>query len=174
MSRRNKRATITAETEEHFIRMTEWLAMESEAEIERMAERRKARDSAQAEKSGETLLDLVIEESDSGLGGRHLLTLVKRNREQRMPWHRLRVGSPVVMSTYPNEDGDSYQGVVSAKKNNSIQVALSRYPEGKTVPSRSFCRRSDSPPPLGRHQHGERIERPTRSFARHCHGRIRA
>ena len=131
MSRRNKRATITAETEEHFIRMTEWLAMESEAELERMAERRKARDSAQAEKSGETLLDLVIEDSDSGLGGRHLLTLVKRNREQRMPWHRLRVGSPVVMSTYPNEDGDSYQGVVSAKKNNSIQVALSRYPEGR-------------------------------------------
>ena len=105
--------------------------MESDAEVERMAERRKARDSARAEKSGETLLDLVIEDSDSGLGGRHLLTLVKRNREQRMPWHRLRVGSPVVLTTYPDEDGNSHQGVVSAKKNNSIQVALTRYPEGK-------------------------------------------
>ena len=104
--------------------------MESEAEIERMAERRKARDSSRAEKSGETLLDLVIEDSNSGLGGRHLLTLVKRNREQRMPWHRLRVGSPVVLTTFPDEDENSLQGVVSAKKNNSIQVAFTRYPEG--------------------------------------------
>ena len=104
--------------------------MESEAEIERMAERRKARDSSRAEKSGETLLDLVIEDSNSGLGGRHLLTLVKRNREQRMPWHRFRVGSPVVLTTFPDEDENSLQGVVSAKKNNSIQVAFTRYPEG--------------------------------------------
>ena len=104
--------------------------MESDAEVERMAERRKARDSAKAEKSGETLLDLVIEDNRNGLGGRHLLTMIKRNREQSMPWHRLRVGSPVVLTTFPDDDGTSYQGVVSAKKNNSIQIALSRYPDG--------------------------------------------
>ena len=104
--------------------------MESDAEVERMAERRKARDSAKAEKSGETLLDLVIEDNRNGLGGRHLLTMLKRNREQPMPWHRLRVGSPVVLTTFPDDDGTSYQGVVSAKKNNSIQIALSRYPDG--------------------------------------------
>ena len=104
--------------------------MESDAEVERMAERRKARDSARAEKSGETLLDLVIEDNRNGLGGRHLLTMIKRNREQSMPWHRLRVGSPVVLTTFPDDDGTSYQGVVSAKKNNSIQIALSRYPDG--------------------------------------------
>ena len=61
--------------------------MESDAEVERMAERRKTRDSAKAEKSGETLLDLVIEDNRNGLGGRHLLTMIKRNREQPMPWH---------------------------------------------------------------------------------------
>lgn len=104
--------------------------MESDAEVERMAERRKARDSAKAEKSGETLLDLVIEDNRNGLGGRHLLTMIKRNREQPMPWHRLRVGSPVILTTFPDDDGTSYQGVVSAKKNNSIQIALSRYPDG--------------------------------------------
>ena len=104
--------------------------MESDAEVERMAERRKARDSAKAEKSGETLLDLVIEDNRNGLGGRHLLTMIKRNREQSMPWHRLRVGSPVILTTFPDDDGTSYQGVVSAKKNNSIQIALSRYPDG--------------------------------------------
>ena len=104
--------------------------MESDAEVERMAERRKTRDSAKAEKSGETLLDLVIEDNRNGLGGRHLLTMIKRNREQSMPWHRLRVGSPVILTTFPDDDGTSYQGVVSAKKNNSIQIALSRYPDG--------------------------------------------
>lgn len=130
MSARRKRSGTTPESDEHFVRLATWLGMESEAELERMAERRKTRDSAKAEKSGETILDLVIEEDRPGLGGRHLITFVKRNRDQPLPWHRLRVGSPVVLSEYPESGEDSYQGVVSRTQRNQLQVAFSKFPEG--------------------------------------------
>lgn len=130
MRSRSNATGTTPESDEHFVRMVEWLAMESTAEVARMAERRKTRDSSKAEKSGETLLDMVIEDDHPGLGGRHLLTMVKRDRRSQLPWTRLRVGSPVVVSTFPDDDGTSYQGVVSRSKVDSIQIALPRYPEG--------------------------------------------
>ncbi len=59
MSSRSRRSGATPGSDEHFVRMVEWLGMESTAEVARMAERRKTRDSAKAEKFGETLLDMV-------------------------------------------------------------------------------------------------------------------
>lgn len=103
--------------------------MESDAETERLAERRKQSNTANAEKSGETLLDLVITNHEPGLGGRTQLTLVKRNRSLRLPWNRLRVGSPVVL-TSGNGDGDSVHGVVSARRNDLIEVSVDVWPEG--------------------------------------------
>jgi len=47
-----------------------------------------------------------------------------------MPWHRLRVGSPVVVSRYRDDDGESEQGVVSKRTQDSLEVALNRWPEG--------------------------------------------
>ncbi len=77
----------------HFARMHQWLAMEGEAERERMALRRKTQSTAAAERSGETLLDLVIRSQTTGLGGRYLLTLAKRRSPDQLPWHRFKVGS---------------------------------------------------------------------------------
>lgn len=111
--------------------MTQWLELESKAELARMEQRRKTRDSKKAEQSGETLLDLVVDDDRPGLGGRHLVTLVKRNRDLALPWNRLRVGSPVVVSTFPEDDGDSRQGVVSRSKMHSIQVALQHGLDGE-------------------------------------------
>jgi superfamily I DNA and/or RNA helicase len=48
-----------------------------------------------------------------------------------MPWHRLKVGSPVVVSDFGDSGGESYTGVVSGRKNDSIEVALDRWPDGK-------------------------------------------
>lgn len=102
--------------------------MESTAEIERMEERRKIQNTADAEKSGETILDLVVTDHVHGLGGHQLVTFMRRNETLGMPWHRLRVGSPVLVSPY-RADGESETGVVSRKKYDSIQVALNRWPE---------------------------------------------
>jgi ATP-dependent RNA/DNA helicase IGHMBP2 len=106
-----------------------WLEMESEAEKQQIDERRERRSKADAENSGETLLDLAITHHESGLGGRTLLTLVKRNRTLRLPWNRLRVGSPVVLSS-EDSDGESRQGVVSARRRDSIEVSVDDWPEG--------------------------------------------
>jgi len=114
--------------ETHFQRLARWLAMESQAETARVAERRKQAAAGAAEQSGETLLDLVIVDSEPGLGGRIHLKLVKRNRQVVMPWNRLRVGSPVVLSPY--DGGDPTQGVVSGRNTTSIEVAVDEWPEG--------------------------------------------
>jgi superfamily I DNA and/or RNA helicase len=123
-----RRRTVTA-YDNHFQRLTNWLDMESEAERKQIDERRQGRTKADAEKSGETLLDLAITEQKPDLGGRTLLTLVKRNRTLRLPWNRLRVGVPVVLSP-EDVSGDSRQGVVSARRRDSIEVSVEQTPDG--------------------------------------------
>ncbi len=63
--------------DDHFQRLMNWLKLESEAETKQIDERRRRRTKADAEKSGETLQDLVITSHEPGLGGRTLLTLVR-------------------------------------------------------------------------------------------------
>jgi ATP-dependent RNA/DNA helicase IGHMBP2 len=119
--------------DEHFQRLADWIDLESVAEAERLNERRQRQKGPDAEKSGETLLDLVVTDEDAGLGGRYLITLVKRNRTLQLPWNRLRVGSPVVLT--PNDDlsGDSCQGVVTSISRKSIQVAVNDYPDAERL-----------------------------------------
>ena len=104
--------------------------MESVAEAKILAQRRLTRTRQTAEWNGETILDLAIEDHTTGLGGRHLLTFVKRNRTLNLPWNRLRVGSPVVVSSADDEDESPQNGVVSARSNRSIQVAIDNWISG--------------------------------------------
>ncbi len=83
-----------------------------------------------AERSGETLLDLVVSDHDTGLGGRYLLTFRKRTHGKPLPWCRLRVGSPVIISDDEAEVAGT-QGVVSARDPSSIQVAVVEWPDGE-------------------------------------------
>ncbi len=83
-----------------------------------------------AEQGGETLLDLAIEDHRTGLGGRHLFTFVKRNRTLNLPWNRLRIGSPVVVTPLEQADESPQSGVVSARSVKSIQVALDHWISG--------------------------------------------
>jgi superfamily I DNA and/or RNA helicase len=130
MSARRRNKSTPADQEKHFVDMAEWIAMESKAEIARMEERRRVQDTADAEKSGETLLDLVIADHVHGLGGHKLVTFKRRNETIRMPWHRLRVGAPVVVSPFQSS-GKSETGVVSKKRRDSLEVALNRWPDAE-------------------------------------------
>jgi superfamily I DNA and/or RNA helicase len=103
--------------------------MESEAERKRMTERRRTRSSAHAESSGETLIDMVIQDHRAGLGGRFIVLFVKRNRTQSLPWNRMRVGSPIVVSTDGDEQ-ESVYGIVCGRNVQSIEVALDEWPTG--------------------------------------------
>ena len=66
---------------DHFARLSTWLEMEGEAEKARLAERRRRRSASAAERTGETLLDLVVRSHTTGLGGRYLLTLDQLSKE---------------------------------------------------------------------------------------------
>ena len=130
MSSRRRKKFSSAESEKHFVNMVSWLAMESQAEVRRMEERRRIQKEKDAEKSGETILDLVVLDHEMGLGGHKLVTFAKRQQGVAMPWHRLRVGAPVVVSPHPI-GGTSESGVVSKRKPDSIQVAMNRWPEAE-------------------------------------------
>jgi superfamily I DNA and/or RNA helicase len=115
---------------EHFQRMVRWLEMESAAETQRIAERRQRTSARDAESTGETLLDLVIDDHQTAVGGLFLLTLVKRNRTLPLPWHRLRVGSPVVLSAMDEGNDEALLGVVSQRDASLVQVAVDEWPAG--------------------------------------------
>lgn len=114
--------------DKHFANLHRWLEMEGEAERERLAQRRKAQSSDSAERSGETLLDLVIRTHTTGLGGRYLITLAKRRSPDRLPWNRFKVGSPILLSDNRDEDAESLQGVISARRMDSLEVAVDDWP----------------------------------------------
>jgi ATP-dependent RNA/DNA helicase IGHMBP2 len=114
----------------HFQQLRAWLDMESDAERFRMQERRKNRSQANAESRGETLVDLVISDERTGLGGRYLATFVKRNRTLSLPWNRLRVGSPVIAFDELNEQDCGY-GIVSKRSSGSLEVAFDEPIDGE-------------------------------------------
>ena len=107
---RNRRIRVWAEsppdsdtTGEHFERLVRLLELESRAEDQEAVERGRRLSPADAERTGTSLVDLVITDEETGLGGRHLLQLAKRNRSP-LPWTRLGVGSPVVLSPDAGRD----------------------------------------------------------------------
>lgn len=124
-------SSIPNAKENYYDRFYRWLDMDAEAEAKRMVERRAARTRATAEQSGETLLDLAIADTRTGLAGRYLLKLVKRNRTQTLPWNRLRVGAPVLLTPLEGEGGEAQNGVVSARKPDWIEVAVEHWPAAK-------------------------------------------
>ncbi len=128
--RRGQFREVRTIQEEHFAKLRRLLQLESIAETERLAARRKRQSSKNAERGGETLLDMVVTDHDSGLGGRYLLTLRKRTNDMRLPWNRLRVGAPVILSDEQSDDPGT-QGVVSARDQVSIQVAINDWPNAE-------------------------------------------
>ena len=92
-----------------------------EAEAEREA-------AARGDGDGEAALTrLVLRGTDIGLGERLLAALAPRSEQARLPWTRLAVGSPVVLST--EGGGGAWRGVISRLGDRLVEVALQRAPE---------------------------------------------
>ena len=105
--------------------------MESDAERARLVQRRQLSRGLDAERTGETIIDLTLSDHRTGLGGRYLLSFSKRKGGQSLPWNRLKVGSPVVVTNNDDDDDEGASGVVSRRNNNVIEVALEQWPEGE-------------------------------------------
>src|SRR5947209_7777396 len=76
------------------------------------------------EQAGDCLVDLVVQEERGGLGGRFLLTLVKRDRSQALPWTRLQAGTPVLLAPQQGKGDTGWRGVVCERGERAITVAF--------------------------------------------------
>ena len=115
--------------ENHFDRLLRLLELEATAEAEQLRARVRRLSPAAAERSGNALVDMAVADETAGLGGRWLMTFCKRNRTLRLPWTRLGVGSPVLVTPLEIEADVGLRGVVSRRDEQSIQVALANPPE---------------------------------------------
>lgn len=114
----------------HFDKLAHFLDLEAEAEKQEFLREQTRFSPAEAEASGNSLIQLVIREEDSGLGGRFLVTFGKRNQTLPLPWTRLGVGSPVLVSeerggAASNEE-NVWRGIVSSVRKDSVQVAFNQ------------------------------------------------
>jgi hypothetical protein len=110
--------------EDHFLRLNRLLELESEAEARQAAELARRFSGAAAERTGNSLVELAVADEDTGLGGRYLIQLVKRRRGP-LPWTRLSVGSPVVLSPEVARNAPpEWRGVVYQRDEQSLRVAL--------------------------------------------------
>ncbi len=114
---------------DHFLHLKRLVELEGEAEAQQSRRRISTKSSADAERSGQTLVDLTIRDETLGLGGQSLVTLGKRNQEQPLPWNRLGPGTPVVLREESVRDAEGYRGVVTHRDTATIQVAFRRRPE---------------------------------------------
>ncbi len=114
----------TRSADDHFRLLARLLDLESQAEVQRI----RARAGQQAEGTGESLAGLVVVEETSGLGGRFIWTLAKRNRTVPLPWNRLEPGAPVLLSATHGKKGGGWRGVVCERTRLELKVALNEPP----------------------------------------------
>jgi superfamily I DNA and/or RNA helicase len=115
--------------EDHFQRLAGLLDLESRAETMQAATRLARLPGQEAERSGLCLIDLVIVDESSGLGGRCVVTLAKRNRSLALPWTRLGTGAPVVLRAEDAEPSDGARGIICERGERTLRVALEAPPE---------------------------------------------
>jgi ATP-dependent RNA/DNA helicase IGHMBP2 len=126
---------VAANVEEHFRRLGRLLELESDAEARRTLERLRDLPAAEAERTGVCLLGLIVVEESSGLGGRFLLTLAKRNRSLPLPWNRLEPGTPVLFSPAGGRSADGWRGVVCERSERTLSVAFNDPPDELSAPT---------------------------------------
>jgi ATP-dependent RNA/DNA helicase IGHMBP2 len=120
------RLHLRPDADQHFQQLTRFLNLESQAEARQILGG--AGNQAAAERTGESLLGLVVIEESSGLGGRFILTLAKRNRTAPLPWNRLEPGAPVLLSAAGARAGQGWRGVVCERNRLELKVALNEPP----------------------------------------------
>lgn len=115
----------------HFEHLARLLELESRAEAAKAAERDRRLSPAESERTGLSLVNLVITDEDTGLGGRHIVQMAKR-KKRPLPWTRLAVGSPVVLSPHASNGTKStgqHRGVVCERTQGFLRVALTSRPD---------------------------------------------
>lgn len=116
-----------ARDDDHFARMIRLLEMEADEEARQMLESVRRLAPAEAEQAGNSLVGLAIRDEYPGLGGRALIILGKPN-DRPLPWTRLGIGAPVLLSVEGSGER-GWRGVVSERDERTIEVALDLAPD---------------------------------------------
>lgn len=112
--------------ESFFDRQMRLLELEAKAEAEQALAQLARLSPEVAQRTGRCLYGLSLRDRNAGLGGRCLLTLGARRPGQPLPWTRLNVGSPVLLTCSKSEA--SLRGVVSRRSPEEIEAAFDRWP----------------------------------------------
>ena len=110
--------------DDHFGRLARLVRLESEAEAKEALEKSRRLTGAEAEATGDCLVGLVMSEEASGLGGRWILTLTKRDRSRALPFNRLEPGAPVLLMPEGIKQDAGCRGVVCERSRTSLSVAF--------------------------------------------------
>jgi superfamily I DNA and/or RNA helicase len=125
----SEKTTVAPVEGDHFQRLARLLELEARAEAEQVQAQLEQLAPAEAERLGHGLTDLVLAEESSGLGGRCLWTLTKRNRSAALPWTRLQAGSPVLVTPASGSPRTGARGVICERTDRSLQVAFTEPPD---------------------------------------------
>lgn len=106
----------------HFAQLLHWLTLEAKAEQQQAK-------TNQNSKSDQALRRLQLRGEDVGLGGHTLAVLAPRNEQATLPWTRLRVGSPILLTEEHTASPKSWRGVVSRLNRHKIVIALAQSAE---------------------------------------------
>ena len=114
----------------HFQTLRHLLKLEAEAEKQQLLARLKRDTAEKAEKTGISLLNLIIDDELPAVGGLIILVLRKRGTAE-LPWHNLGHGRPVLLSAETDEKGEppSWRGTISRTNRKQIKVAVPRWAE---------------------------------------------
>lgn len=113
----------------HFERLAKLLELEAAAEAEQLAAQAQRRTGPTAERSGKCLTKLAIRDERPAFGGRVVLTLGKRDQTQSLPWNRLGVGTPVLLTEEGVAGQRGWRGIVCRRDQQTLDVALTQEPE---------------------------------------------
>src|SRR5437763_1621014 len=72
-----------------------------------------------AERSGNCLVKLAIRDEQPAFGGRVVVTLAKRDQTQKLPWNRLSVGTPVLLTEENTAGQGGWRGIVCRRDTSS-------------------------------------------------------
>ncbi|HJN11742.1 MAG TPA: IGHMBP2 family helicase [Pirellulaceae bacterium] len=115
--------------DDHLQHLMRLLDLEGVAEAEQVRRQRERLSPGKAEQSGLSLINLTVRDQEAGLGGRYILELCKRGSPApRLPWSRLGIGSPIVLSERDQSE-TTWRGVISNRFATAVKVALNIAPE---------------------------------------------
>jgi ATP-dependent RNA/DNA helicase IGHMBP2 len=142
---------------DHFGNLSNLLDLEAKAEQED-ARRRAQAEEGSALGDGSTLTQLVLRDSEFGLGGRLLLTFGRKSLGEAIPPSRLGPGSPVVLNqTNVNRRVPSYRGVIYDRDVSTIGVAID--PPDDELPDEAVWRLDLSPDEVSRLRQQDALRR---------------